>query len=142
MLEAMAIGTPVAAFPVDGLLEVVSLPDSRYWGWGGVLCADRQAAGYQALRAPRLDARRTMSFSWVHAAQLFKGFFSGAQLRWRAEGCEHTPNRCKRQHGTRCHTPVTKSVNALFRLTGTRKMRAIRAATCAAVYPRILSSAT
>ena len=73
MLEAMATGTPVAAFPVDGPLEVVGLPDGSQRG--GVLHTDLQTACYNALAVPRHEARaRAMSFSWEHAARLFEGF--------------------------------------------------------------------
>ncbi|MFM9901181.1 MAG: glycosyltransferase family 4 protein [Polaromonas sp.] len=73
MLEAMATGTPVAAFPVDGPLEVVGMPDGSQCG--GVLHADLQIACYNALAVPRHEARaRAVTFSWVHAAQLFEGF--------------------------------------------------------------------
>ena len=77
MLEAMATGTPVAAYPVDGPLEVVckagGTDDGRHHG--GVLHADLQQACYQALAVPRHEARlRALDFSWAHAAQLFEGF--------------------------------------------------------------------
>lgn len=73
MLEAMATGTPVAAFPVDGPLEVVGLPDGTQLG--GVLHNNLQTACYKALTVPRHEARqRAMAFSWAHAAQLFEGF--------------------------------------------------------------------
>ncbi len=69
MLEAMASGTPVAAFPVEGPLEVLGNPVQ-----GGVLHADLQTAWYGALRAGRPQARdRAMDFSWLHACQLFVG---------------------------------------------------------------------
>ncbi|MES2949937.1 MAG: glycosyltransferase family 1 protein [Pseudomonadota bacterium] len=67
MLEAMACGTPVAAFPVDGPLEVVGQP-----ACGGALQADLASAWYEALGIPRHAARaRAQSFSWTHASQLF-----------------------------------------------------------------------
>ena len=73
MLEAMATGTPVAAFPVDGPLEVVGLPDGSQRG--GALHAHLQTAWYNALAVPRHEARdRAIGFSWQHAAQLFEGF--------------------------------------------------------------------
>jgi glycosyltransferase involved in cell wall biosynthesis len=73
MLEAMATGTPVAAYPVDGPLEVVGLPDGSQRG--GVLHDDLQTACYNALAVPRQQARdRALSFSWEHAAQLFEHF--------------------------------------------------------------------
>ena len=82
MLEAMATGTPVAAYPVDGPLEVLGkadgVDDGQYYG--GALNADLQQACYRALVVPRHEARlRALDFSWVHAAQLFEGFLVGAQ---------------------------------------------------------------
>jgi glycosyltransferase involved in cell wall biosynthesis len=52
MLEAMACGTPVAAYPEAGPLDVVG-PH----GDGGVLDADLRAAALAALRVPREQAR-------------------------------------------------------------------------------------
>jgi glycosyltransferase involved in cell wall biosynthesis len=77
MLEAMATGTPVAAYPVDGPLEVLSkaggMDDGKYHG--GVLHADLQQACYQALTVPRREARlRALEFSWAQAATLFDSF--------------------------------------------------------------------
>jgi glycosyltransferase involved in cell wall biosynthesis len=67
MLESMACGTPVAAFPVEGPLEVVGAPAR-----GGVLDADLAAGWYRALALPRHEARaRAMDFSWAHASLLF-----------------------------------------------------------------------
>ncbi len=70
MLEAMASGTPVAAYPVDGPLEVLASTDDT--NLGGVMHADLKLAVVQALASPRQHARdRAMSFSWAHAANLF-----------------------------------------------------------------------
>ncbi len=70
MLEAMGCGTPVAAYPVDGPLEV--LGDGSGKVRGGVLHEDLQAASYAALAVPRHEARaRALDFSWHHATQLF-----------------------------------------------------------------------
>ncbi|MDE2418222.1 MAG: glycosyltransferase family 1 protein [Burkholderiales bacterium] len=67
MLEAMACGTPVAAFPVEGPLEVVGSPPK-----GGVLDTDLKSACYGALALPRSEARsRAMEFSWTYSSQLF-----------------------------------------------------------------------
>ena len=69
MLEAMACGTPVAAYPVEGPLEVVGTPAK-----GGVLDEDLAAAWYKALATPRHEARaRALDFSWAHASRLFMG---------------------------------------------------------------------
>lgn len=75
MLEAMACGTPVAAFPVDGPLEVLG-QRSQEGGLtchGGVMDEDLQQACYRALAVPRHEARqRAQDFSWAHAARLFE----------------------------------------------------------------------
>jgi len=69
MLEAMACGTPVAAFPVEGPLEVIGAPPK-----GGVLDADLRSACFGALAQRRSDARnRALEFSWAYASQLFIG---------------------------------------------------------------------
>lgn len=72
MLEAMACGTPVAAYPVDGPLEVLGKSDGSCHG--GVMHDDLKQASYQAMVVPRYQARaRALDFSWEHAAQLFEG---------------------------------------------------------------------
>ncbi|MDI1239071.1 MAG: glycosyltransferase family 1 protein [Polaromonas sp.] len=72
MLEAMASGTPVAAYPVDGPLEVLGKPDGSHHG--GVLDTDLKRACYKAMAVPRHEARaRSLDFSWTHAAKLFEG---------------------------------------------------------------------
>ena len=81
MLEAMATGTPVAAYPVDGPLEVLCKAGGTDDGLhhGGVLHADLQQACYKALAVPRHEARlRALDFSWAHAAQLFGSFLISA----------------------------------------------------------------
>lgn len=78
MLESMASGTPVAAFPVDGPLEVLKKSDGSCHG--GVLDTDLQKAFYGALAVPRHEARaRALDFSWAQAAQLFEGFLVPVQ---------------------------------------------------------------
>jgi len=72
MLEAMASGTPVAAYPVDGPLEVLGTQDGR--SRGGVMHDDLRQACQGALAVPRHEARaRALEFSWLHAARLFEG---------------------------------------------------------------------
>lgn len=66
MLEAMACGVPVAAYPVDGPLQV--LADSG----AGAMREDLAQAWREALRVPRHVARdRAQRFAWSHAAELF-----------------------------------------------------------------------
>ncbi|MDP2818955.1 MAG: glycosyltransferase family 1 protein [Polaromonas sp.] len=72
MLEAMASGTPVAAYPVDGPLEVLGTQGGACHG--GVMHADLKQACDGALAIPRHEARvRALDFSWAHAARLFEG---------------------------------------------------------------------
>jgi len=69
MLEAMACGTPVAAYPEAGPLDVVG-PQ----GDGGVLDADLRAAALAALRVPREQARaRALRFDWSAVCDQFLG---------------------------------------------------------------------
>jgi glycosyltransferase involved in cell wall biosynthesis len=72
MLEAMAAGTPVAAYPVDGPLEVLGKSDGSCHG--GVMHPDLKLAYFGALAIPRHQARtRALDFSWVQAARIFEG---------------------------------------------------------------------
>jgi len=66
MLEAMACGTPVAAYPVTGPMDVV-VP-----GVSGVLDHDLRQAALAALRLPR-DAVRAQALgtSWAAATVQF-----------------------------------------------------------------------
>jgi glycosyltransferase involved in cell wall biosynthesis len=66
LVEAMACGTPVAAFPVTGPRDVV-----RDRG-AGVLSEDLGAAAMAALRLDRGDVRRyALGFSWTAATRQF-----------------------------------------------------------------------
>ena len=66
MLEAMACGTPVAAFPVAGPLDVVGRSD------GGVLDPDLRAAALRSLAVPRERARaRALEFDWAPVCAQF-----------------------------------------------------------------------
>jgi glycosyltransferase involved in cell wall biosynthesis len=74
MVEAMATGTPVAAYPVDGPLEVLGRRDDTGRSLGGAMHDDLQQACYAALAVPRHEARaRALDFSWVHATAMFAG---------------------------------------------------------------------
>ena len=66
MLEAMACGTPVAAFPVPGPLDVVGSSD------GGVLDDDLRSAAMRALQIPRdRPLARALTFDWQPACRQF-----------------------------------------------------------------------
>ena len=66
LVEAMASGTPVAAFPVAGPIDVVGTSA------GGVLDVDLRRACIAALALPREGARaHAMTFSWAAATRQF-----------------------------------------------------------------------
>ncbi len=75
MVEAMATGTPVAAYPVDGPLEVLGRAHPGGGGsLGGAMDEDLQQACWRALSVPRHEARsRALDFSWPRATKLFLG---------------------------------------------------------------------
>jgi glycosyltransferase involved in cell wall biosynthesis len=78
LLEAMACGTPVAAYPVDGPLEV--LCDAHGTSQGGVLDADLLSGTDQALTVSRSEARlRAVQFSWKNAAKIFENHLVAAE---------------------------------------------------------------
>ncbi|ESR24235.1 glycosyltransferase family 4 protein [Lutibaculum baratangense] len=81
MMEAMACGTPVAAYPVTGPLDVVA--DSG----AGVLDEDLRAAALAALEIPRDKClERSRDFSWQSSASSFvEGLFeANGELRMAA----------------------------------------------------------
>ena len=80
MIEAMAAGTPVAAFPCDGPLEVLGRLSADGRSLGGAMHDDLRQASHTALAVPREEARaRSLDFSWAHAARLFVGFLVPAR---------------------------------------------------------------
>ena len=76
MLEAMACGTPVAAYPVDGPLEVLrdsSKGDHNVEQKGGVLDEDLSKASLAALKISRQEAyEQAQTFSWKESTRLFE----------------------------------------------------------------------
>lgn len=81
MAEAMACGTPVAAYPVDGPLEVLGRHHPQGRGrLGGVMHDDLQQACFAALAVPRHEARqRAEDFSWRETARQFLGYLVPAR---------------------------------------------------------------
>ncbi|MFY3385709.1 glycosyltransferase family 4 protein [Paracidovorax sp. MALMAid1276] len=72
MLEAMACGTPVAAFPVEGPTEVLGARAGAQ-PQGGVLHDNLLTAAKEALAIPRAAARsRALDFTWTQAAAQFQ----------------------------------------------------------------------
>lgn len=92
MLEAMACGTPVAAYPVDGPIEVLGQHEGA--AQGGVLDEDLRAACLRALAVPRRAAHaRAQVFSWHQASAQFLGYLvpaRGASPSAGAAGCNVT----------------------------------------------------
>lgn len=81
MLEAMACGTPVAAYFEDGPMEVLGAHAGGQ-ARGGVLDTDLLVAAQNALAVPRHEARnRALEFTWAHAARLFQQFLVPARPR-------------------------------------------------------------
>ena len=79
MLEAMACGTPVAAFPVDGPLDVVGASDA------GVLDHDLASASLKALKIARERARaRALTFDWDSVCEEFLGYLVPTRRQLRA----------------------------------------------------------
>jgi len=68
LLEALACGVPVAAYPVPGPLDVIGANGP------GVLDNDLRTAAIGALRISREAARaHALRYSWKHVAQVFLG---------------------------------------------------------------------
>ena len=79
MVEAMACGTPVAAFPVPGPIDVVGAA-------GGVLHTDLRQACLQALALPREAVRRhAEQFTWSAAAEQMLAALQTIPRDWRAQ---------------------------------------------------------
>jgi glycosyltransferase involved in cell wall biosynthesis len=79
MLEAMACGTPVAAYPVDGPLQVMGADQGQ--ASGGVLGDDLAEATLQALKLQRQEARlRSEVFGWPHAVALFRSYLTSIKV--------------------------------------------------------------
>jgi glycosyltransferase involved in cell wall biosynthesis len=88
MVEAMACGTPVAAYPTDGPLTVLARQHPDGGGrLGGAMHEDLQQACLAALAVPRHEARlRAMDFSWAEATALFESFLVRAREPVTADG--------------------------------------------------------
>ena len=91
LLEAMACGVPVAAYPVPGPLDVIGNSAA------GVLDADLRIAALGALRVSREVARaHALRFSWQHVANVFLSHLApigaerGEKAALRVERAEQT----------------------------------------------------
>ena len=75
MLEAMSVGTPVAAFPVDGPLQVLEKKNEIGVNLGGAMSSDLGQAVEKALQIDRLQARqRALDFNWQDACNMFASY--------------------------------------------------------------------
>lgn len=80
LLEAMACGLPVAAYPVTGPVDVIGSSNA------GAMDDDLKIAVTRALNLSRKDARaHAETFSWTKATDIFEGF-----LVWRQEEDEYS----------------------------------------------------
>lgn len=83
IIEAMATGTPVAAYPVTGPIDIV--PGSG----GGILHEDLKTACLECLKLSREDAaRHAQNYSWEAVSQTFFDYLTPeyepvARKRWR-----------------------------------------------------------
>ncbi len=78
MIEALACGTPVAAFPVTGPVDVLSDPKA------GILDADLNVAVRKALTLDRADAlAHSKNFTWSHTTDQFASWLVPALINER-----------------------------------------------------------
>ena len=86
MLEALACGVPVAAYPVMGPKDVITDPRA------GCLDEDLRTATEAALRLDRKDCRAfAETFSWDECARLFKSFLAPFDAQRLAGGAASKP---------------------------------------------------
>jgi glycosyltransferase involved in cell wall biosynthesis len=79
MLEAMACGVPVAAYPVQGPVDVV------VEGVSGALDGDLSTAVSRALAVPRASCRDyALDFTWQRTAEMFLDYLVPVERRPRA----------------------------------------------------------
>jgi glycosyltransferase involved in cell wall biosynthesis len=77
MVEAMACGLPVAAYPVEGPIDVIGSSDA------GVLSEDLRAACLEALKIPKARAlARASEFGWERATQEFLDAHKAHAIDW------------------------------------------------------------
>jgi glycosyltransferase involved in cell wall biosynthesis len=86
LIEALASGVPIAAYPVAGPLDVIGTSDA------GVLSEDLGAACLAALQIPRAAARgHSLQFTWSESARQFLGNIEQGREQQRAPVKELEP---------------------------------------------------
>jgi glycosyltransferase involved in cell wall biosynthesis len=96
MLEALASGLPVAAFPVAGPRDVIGASGA------GVLDEDLRAAALAALAIPREKARaHAQTFSWNESARQFLGNIKQARDTWTPRRAALTSGKYRQPLGKR-----------------------------------------
>jgi len=97
LLEAMASGLPIAAYPVTGPLDLVTPGDT------GVLSEDLGEAGRAALKVDRTRVRdKALEFGWDAAARLFLANIETALF---ARQGRRVPKRRRRRLGAVARRP-------------------------------------
>jgi glycosyltransferase involved in cell wall biosynthesis len=92
MLEAMASGIPVAAFPVMGPIDVVKA------GITGVLSGDLRAAALEALKLDSTVCVKTaQAYSWQRCTEMFLGYLAPIST-------SHTNAVAQERHATLSHS--------------------------------------
>jgi glycosyltransferase involved in cell wall biosynthesis len=119
LLEALACGTPVAAFPVTGPIDVLTGAGGRI----GAVNADLRAAALEALGADRAACRtHAERYSWRACAEVFlshlvplagarritDGILQSGSALWQSAASEATVRRAK----TRARTGVSADADA------------------------------
>ena len=87
ILEALASGTPVAAYPVTGPIDIIGD------GKGGALDEDLREAALRALDVPRVETiAKASSYRWNECARQFLGHLPKTAMTGPARGFSHHPS--------------------------------------------------
>jgi len=111
IIEAMATGTPVAAYPVTGPIDII--PGSK----GGIVDADLKTACLAALALNRADAaNHAKNFSWESVTQIFFDLLTP----------QYTPTARKKWRRVRRLVRIAESPYHMIKKTFRRFWRMIR----------------
>jgi glycosyltransferase involved in cell wall biosynthesis len=111
IIEAMATGTPVAAYPVTGPIDII--PESK----AGIVDEDLRAACLGCLDLKREDAiSHAQNYSWDNVSQTFFDYLTP----------EYEPTARKRWRRTRRMMRLASSPYHFFKRTGRKAWRLLR----------------